>query len=135
MRPHQFHTIFAAALACSLTIGCSASVGWDKEYVCSGQEQSSAYFLGTDPATATLKQYPLNIDFHLRSDNAIVKSQLATIHTNADEVLGFSSKNLASSMNGQFDKRTGALAIIEEQQLNITGRTQHIRITGQYRCI
>lgn len=135
MRPNHLQTLAAVALACSLITGCGASAGWDKEYVCRGQEQSSAYFLDTDPTTATLKQYPLNIDFHLRANNAIVKSQSATIDTNANEVLGFSDKHPTSWMNGQFDKRTGNLTMIEEHQLKITGRTQQIRTSGQYRCI
>jgi hypothetical protein len=135
MQPTHIPTLFAVTLACALTIGCNAPEGWDKEYACSGQEQSSAYFLDADPATAILKQYPLNIDFHLRSKNAMVKSQLTTIDSNADEVVSFSGKNLTFWMNGQFDKKAGHLSIIEEHQLKITGRTQQIRTSGQYRCV
>jgi hypothetical protein len=125
---------FSAVLLSALSAGCSQSEGWDKEYACTGQEQSSAYFVDSDPASSTQKGYPLTIDFHLRSNTVMVKSALAAVDASSDEALRFSAKNKGFWINGQFDKRDGQLTVVEERTLGIAGRTQQIRTTGQYVC-
>ena len=127
-------SIFPAILLGALSAGCTQSDGWDTEYVCTGQEQSSAHFLDSDPASSTHKGYPLTIDFHLRSNTVMVKSAQVAVDASSEDALRFSSKNKGFWINGQFDKRDGQLTVVEERTLGIAGRTQQIRTTGQYVC-
>ena len=114
--------------------GCDTATGWDKEYVCEGQEQTGAYFVGDDPATATHKEYPLRVDFHVRASNALVKGYLAPIESSSDDTFKFSATNTHFRVNGQFDKRSSHLDLVEQRTLDIAGRTQQIRSTGQFAC-
>jgi len=125
---------FAALLTGVSVAGCSSAHAWEQEYACTGQEQSSAYFVGSDPASAMQREYPLTIDFHLRSGTVMVKSTLATVDAFDNEGLRFSAKNKSFWMNGQFDKRNGKLTVVDERPLEIAGRTQLVRTSGQYVC-
>jgi hypothetical protein len=126
--------LLAALLVPFLMGGCNTSDKWDKEYACDGQEQSSAYFVGDDPAGAIQKTYPLSIDFHIRAGNALVKGYLVANASSTDEALTFSATNTAFRVNGQFDKRNSHLDLVEQRTLDIAGRTQQIRTTGQFAC-
>lgn len=38
------------------------------------------------------KDYPFNIDFHLRSDTGMVRSSLVTVIPGSDDILGFETE-------------------------------------------
>jgi hypothetical protein len=114
--------------------GCGSSTHWDTELACSGQEQSSTYFLGDEGAHAVEKKYTNTIDFHLRGNNAMVKSFMAVVDTDSKDSLTFSAKNQVAWINGKFDKAEGRLMVVEGRTLMVEGKAQQIRTTGQYIC-
>ena len=114
--------------------GCGSSTHWDTELACSGQEQSSTYFLGDEGAHAVEKKYTNTIDFHLRGNNAMVKSFMAVVDTDSKDSLTFSAKNQVAWINGEFDKAEGRLMVVEGRTLMVEGKAQQIRTTGQYIC-
>lgn len=124
----------ASLLALALAAGCSSSDHWDSEFACSGQEQSIASFAGDDPASAIRKDYPITVDFHLRSRNALVKTSMTTVDSTDNQILSFSARNQSSWINGQFNQRTGELVAIDEKTLTIAGRSQQVRTSGRYLC-
>jgi hypothetical protein len=125
---------FAVLCLSVFFMGCSPVEGWEQEYACTGTEQSSAYFAGNDPASATQQDYPLTIDFHLRSDSAMVKSSRVVVESSDGGTLRFSSRNKNLWINGQFSQADGNLRVVDERSLDIAGRAQVIRTTGQYVC-
>jgi len=124
----------AASLVLVLATGCSSADGWEQEYACAGREQSSAYFAGSEPTLAMHQDYPLSIDFHLRSGTAMVKSSLVKVESTSPDAVRFSSRNKNFWINGQFDPSDGKLTVVDERSLEIAGRAQLIRTTGQYVC-
>jgi hypothetical protein len=120
-------------LALAMT-GCGSSSHWDTELACSGQEQSSTYFSGDEGAHAVEKKYTNTIDFHLRGNNALVKSFMAAIDTDSKDSMTFSAKNQVAWINGKFDKAEGRLMVVEGRTLMVEGKAQQIRTTGQYIC-
>jgi hypothetical protein len=114
--------------------GCGSSSHWDTELACSGQEQSSTYFLGEEGAHAVEKKYTNTIDFHLRGNNALVKSFMAVVDTDSKDSMTFSAKNQVAWINGKFDKAEGRLMVVEGRTLMVEGKAQQIRTTGQYIC-
>ena len=123
-----------ALLAGALLVGCGPEVGWEQEYACAGQEQSRSYFMDSDPASATQRDYPLTIDFHLRSGSALVKSALVAVDASSADALRFSARSKNFWVNGQFNKGTNQLTVVDERTLDIAGRAQVTRTTGQYVC-
>lgn len=120
-------------LALAMT-ACGSSSHWDTELACSGQEQSSTYFLGDEGVHAVEKKYTNTIDFHLRGNNAMVKSFMAAIDTDSKDNMTFSAKNQVAWINGKFDKAEGRLMVVEGRTLMVEGKAQQIRTTGQYIC-
>ncbi len=118
----------------ALLTGCKATTNWDKEYVCTGQEQSSTVFKGDDPARASEKKYPMTVDFHLRSQKVFVKTYVAPLESDTTGGLQFSGKNPTAWLSGHFEPSAGQLILVEGRNLDIAGRTQFIRTTGQYTC-
>ena len=124
----------ALALCTALLTGCNATTDWDKEYVCTGQEQSSTVFKGDDPTRAIEKKYPMAVDFHLRSQKVFVKTYVANLESDTAGGQQFSGKNPTAWLSGHFEANTGQLTLVEDRHLDIAGRTQFIRTTGQYTC-
>lgn len=124
------------ALACLgvLASGCTSKASWDKEYTCSGEEQSSAYFPKDAAAPTIQKTYPVTIDFHVRSNSAFIKSHVAALDSTPEGTLRFSTRGPQTWITGQFDPRSGTLTAIEGRALTIAGQTQQIRTSGQYTC-
>lgn len=123
-----------ALLAGALLVGCGAEVGWEQEYACAGQEQSRSNFMDSDPGSATQRDYPLTIDFHLRSGSALVKSALVGVDASSAQELRFSARSKNFWVNGRFDKGNNQLTVVDERSLDIAGRAQVTRTTGQYVC-
>ncbi len=122
------------ALAPLLLAACSPEAQWDQEFACHGQEQSVSYF-AQDAARAPIhKAYPLSVDFHVRSGTALVKGASVTLETTDADTLHLRSHHGGLWLNGQLDRRTGQLLLVEERTLAITGGTQTIRTTGQFVC-
>lgn len=128
------HALTISVLAALLLAGCNSPVSWDQEYACSGQEQSSSSFPADAAGVATQKNYPMTIDFHLRAQNAMVKAQLISVESTKGDIVSFSARNPSSWISGQFDKRDGKLSVVEEVTLQLSGRTQQVRTSGQYVC-
>lgn len=122
------------ALISLLLVGCNQSTLWDNEYICNGQEQSSSYFVDADPTQSIRKNYSSAIDFHLRANHAIVRSYLTTIDSTSADSLSFSGKNQASWISGQFNQSNGQLVLVEGRVLEIAGRQQQIRTSGEFKC-
>lgn len=133
-RSHSLLPAMAVTIASLILMGCNQPALWDTEYSCSGQEQSSAYFVDSDAMKVIQKSYPITIDFHLRAGHAIVRSYLTSIDSKADSEFSFSAKNNYSWVSGQFDQKNGQLALVEGRVLEIAGRQQQTRTTGQYLC-
>lgn len=126
---YQFATVGATLL---MVVGCNDQSPWDKEYACSGQERSSTYVQG-QPNNE--KVYPIDIDFHIRSDLALVKSYQVRMNSVAGDQMNFSSKTGAFWVSGSFEPKTGALEIVEGRSIAIDGIPQETRISGRYRCV
>jgi hypothetical protein len=122
------------ALCVLATAGCNPSLNWDREYACSGQERSST--LQDIPASSERfeKIYPIEIDFHLRSDFALVKSYQVKQDTTPGNPLTFSSRSPALWVSGSFDIKSGELILTEGRSLVVDGKKQETMISGQYHC-
>lgn len=125
--------LFFSAL-CAVTAGCDQLNTWDTEFECTGKEQSIATFVGDAPDKAIRKDYPFNIDFHLRGVTGMVRSSLVTVIPGSDDMVRFEAKGVNVWVKGQFDKRSNALSVVEERTLDVESRQQHVRLTGQYFC-
>lgn len=132
--PFRFRTVSALLLVAGLVAGCNEPVQWDREYTCTGHEQSISSFAGDDPTMANRKTYPQTIDFHLRLPGALVKSRQVSVDSTTDGVISFSAREPTAWMAGHFHPQTGELDVIDEKVLTIAGRTQQIRTSGQYSC-
>ncbi len=130
----RFRAVSALLLVAGLVAGCNEPVQWDREYACTGHEQSISSFAGDDPAMAQRKTYPQTIDFHLRLPGALVKSRQVSVDSTTDGVISFSAREPTTWMEGHFHPQTGELDVIDEKVLTIAGRTQQIRTSGQYSC-
>lgn len=119
---------------CAAAAGCDTSEPWDAEFDCRGQEQSVAAFAGDAPDKAVRKDYPFNIDFHLRAHTAMVRSSLVKVSPGSDGMLRFDAKGNHVWVSGQFEPRSDRLSLVEERTLTIEGRRQQVRTTGQYVC-
>lgn len=127
-------TLFAASFFAVLAAAGSPAHALETEYTCTGQEQTRAYFVGDDPASATPREYPLTIDFHLRSGTVMFKSASVALESSDGDVVHFGAKSKTFWINGQFSKSDGKLSVVDERTLEIAGRTQRVRTTGQYVC-
>jgi hypothetical protein len=129
-----FRAVSALLFVTALVAGCNQPVQWDREYACTGQEQSISSFAGDDQAMANRKTYPQTIDFHLRLPGALVKSRRVSVDSTTDGVVSFSAREPTAWMAGHFHPQTGELDVIDEKVLQIAGRDQQIRTSGQYSC-
>lgn len=130
----SFYPIVAVLLVGVTVAGCGSDVGWEQEYACTGQEQSRSYFPGSDPSSAIQRDYPLTIDFHLRSGSALVKSALVSVDASSADAMRLSARSKEFWISGQFNKSDNRLTLVDERTLNIAGQTQLVRTTGQYVC-
>jgi hypothetical protein len=119
---------------CAVTAGCNRAEPWDAEFDCRGHEQSIATFTGDAPDKAVRKDYPFSIDFHLRANTGMVRSSLVKVIDNEGDLVRFEAKGVNVWVNGQFDRHSQALSLVEERLLEIEGRQQQVRLTGQYVC-
>lgn len=124
----------ALLLLSACAAGCDQTQAWDTEFHCVGQEESIATFLNEAPDKAMRKTYPHNIDFHLRSGTAMVRSALVKVDDTSAAVMHFEARNGAVWMGGQFDQQSQRLSLVEERTLELEGRPQQVRISGQYQC-
>jgi hypothetical protein len=129
-----FRTASALLLVAGLIAGCTEPVQWDREYACTGHEQSISSFAGDDQAMANRKTYPQTIDFHLRLPGALVKSRPVSVDSTTDGVISFSAREPTAWIAGHFHLQTGELDVIDEEVLTIAGRAQQNRTSGQYSC-
>lgn len=132
-------TVVALLPVLVLLGGCNrASLRWDLEYACVGQEQARSHFVDAEATTAITKTYPSSVDFHVRLKKAFVKTYSADVTAGADAAesptLSFGMRGPQAWINGQYDRQTGTLTLIEERTLQISGRTQRVLTSGQYRC-
>ncbi len=127
------HALAAVLCVAALAAGCNVAPGGEEQFACSGQEQVSSLFVGDDAATAIQKAHPARLDINLRSQKVFAKGYAAQ-YSEDGPVLSFAIKGEAAWLNGQLDRRTGALTLIEERTLGIAGRTQQVRTSGQYVC-
>ena len=114
--------------------GCGAQSAWDREYACSGQEQSSTTYEGGPAGPSFRKQYPITIDFHIRSDSALVKSHQTRIETLDSGVMNLTFAGPSSSMSGRFEPKDNALQLVETRYLVVDGRKHEVHTSGQYLC-
>ncbi len=91
-------------------------------------------FVGDAPDKAVRKNYPFNIDFHLRGYMGMVRSSLVTVSPGPEDMVRFEAKEVNVWVKGQFDKHSNELSVVEDRTLDIEGRQQHVRLTGQYFC-
>ena len=90
--------------------------------------------MGDASDKAIRKEYPFNIDFHLRGSTGMVRSSLVTVSPGSEDTVRFEAEGVNVWVKGQFDKRSKALSVVEDRTLDIEGRQQHVRLTGQYLC-
>lgn len=91
-------------------------------------------FVGDAPDKAIRKDYPFNIDFHLRGDTGMVRSSLVTFMPGSNDMVRFEADGVKVWVRGKFDKRSKELSVIEDRTLDVEGRQQHVRLSGQYFC-
>ncbi len=126
---------FIGASLCALAAtACNSSLNWDQEYACSGQERSNTHMDVHTPSERFEKTYPIEIDFHLRSDSAMVKSYQVKRDATPGNPMTFRSRSPALWVSGSFDAKSGELILIEGRSLVVDGKKQENTISGQYRC-
>lgn len=123
-----------AALCVLAATACNSSLHWDREYACRGQERSSTHMDVHTQSERFEKTYPIEIDFHLRSDSAMVKSYPVKRDAAPGNPMTFSSRSPALWVSGSFDIKSGELILIEGRSLVVDGKKQENMISGQYRC-
>lgn len=123
-----------ASLCVLVATACNSSLNWDREYACSGQERSSIRTDVRTPSERFEKTYPIEIDFHLRSDSAMVKSYPVKRDARTGNPMTFSARSPALWVSGSFDAKSGELILIEGRSLVVDGKKQENMISGQYRC-
>jgi hypothetical protein len=128
----------AVVAAASLLSACTASVPWDREYACSGQEQSRAFSASDAAPVPQRKEYVASVRFNVRSGYAMVKSRLVPVDAETDatrdETIHFRKIGPTGWIAGQFDEKANQLLLVEEQTLTVAGKPQQVRTTGQYVC-
>lgn len=80
------------------------------------------------------KTYPITVDFHIRSDMALVKSHQVTLQSQSGGAWIFRAQGPTSWASGSFDSHSGALSLVEGQVLIVDGTAQETRTAGQYAC-
>lgn len=123
-----------AALCVLAATACDSSLNWDREYACNGQERSSTRMDVHALSERFEKTYPIEIDFHLRSDSALVKSYPVKRDATPGNPMTFSSRSPALWVSGSFDIKSGELILMEGRSLVVDGKKQENRISGQYHC-
>lgn len=125
-----------SALTLSLVVltGCPASAAWDHEYLCQGLERSTTHLQAHPETEVYEKNYPIAIDFHVRSGSALVKSHQVALQGPSEGVWAFHSKSPSSWASGSFNDQSGTLSLIENRVLFVDGVAQETRTTGQYAC-
>lgn len=122
-------------IAAFVLAGCSSETPWEREYACVGSESASAYFIDDVAPSATIqREYPLTIDFHLRSGGAVVKSAQVAAAPMQTGGIQLSAKAPGFWLNGRFNEADHTLQVVDERTLQVAGRTQQVRTTGQYVC-
>jgi hypothetical protein len=121
-------------IALTLT-GCWSSDGWDKEYLCKGQERLTTHLQGHPQFENYEKKYAAEIDFHVRVDAVLVKTHQAKIRTVSDKLLAFQTSSESASVNGTFDATAGSLVLQESRTLVMDGTPQSMRVAGNYTCV
>lgn len=119
---------------CVLLTGCNRVGAWDQEYACQGQEQVTTHFVEPADGTDAKKDYPMNIDFHVRGGQVLIKTYAAPIADPSANRLAFSVKGPMVWLNGAFDPQTHALTLVEERLLDTPLGRQSIRSTGSFQC-
>lgn len=127
----NFRQIAILGVTAIVISGCNSQESWDKEYVCSGQERSSTY-LKDHPNNE--KVYPNAVDFHIRSNLALVKSYQVSLTVVNEDQFNFNSKTGANWASGNFASATGILDLVEGRTIVVDGVSQETRITGRYNC-
>lgn len=118
-----------------LLAACESSGLADEEFSCAGQEQSS-FALGQAGAPASIsKSYPLTIDFHLRGDRVLVRSQSVPAASHSGSVRHFESSSERAWIKGQFDAGTRELRLLEQRRLAVDGIDQNVLTSGRYHCV
>jgi hypothetical protein len=127
----------AAALGLALLAlsGCEFSEQWDREYACQGVERSTLHMQAHPESENYAKVYPMAIDFHIRANFAMVKSQQVPLQQSADKQFAFQVVHPDSRMAGSFNAQTGALSVVEARTLLVDGTPQEARTSGQYHCV
>ena len=64
----------------------------------------------------------------------MVRSSLVTVSPGPDDTLRFEAKGVNVWVSGQFDNRSNGLSVVEDRTLDIEGRQQQVRLSGQYVC-
>jgi hypothetical protein len=126
-------SIFPLA-TCFVLSACGVNGSWDKEYSCVGEESSAAGFADPKAASPTQKSYSLTIDFHLRGEQALVKTYTTQIDDASAEQLSFHARDADNWLNGTFDKHAGELTLIEERQLDTPLGRQSVRSASHFKC-
>ena len=133
-QPLTFLTWSATVAIGMVLAGCSADRFWDQEFICQGQEQTDASFADPAVASASSKTYPLSVDFHLRGEQALVKTYSAHIDDVKAAPLRFGVKGPLAWLQGTFDKQSNELLLSEERQLDTPLGQQSVRSSGRFLC-
>lgn len=123
--------IWLAALALS---ACQPGAPWDQEFTCKGEEQSLATFDKSTDGASVNKSYPLSIDFHIRGQQAVVKTFTPHIEQTNAGVLSFAVQNQVARLTGTFNTDTRVLELVEERHLQTPLGAQTVRSSGRFIC-
>jgi hypothetical protein len=129
------HAFALSTLVAATLAGCSSETPWEREYACTGNESASSFFVDDGAQGSTFqREYPLTIDFHLRSGGAVVKSAQVAAAPMPSGVVQLSAKGPGFWLNGRFTEADRTLQVVDERTLQVAGRTQQVRTTGQFVC-
>lgn len=123
--------IWLVALALS---ACHPGAPWDQEFTCSGEEQSLTAFDNPTDGASVNKTYPLSVDFHIRGQQAVVKTFTPHIEQSSPGVLSFGVQNQVARLNGTFNTQTQVLELVEERYLQTPLGAQTARSSGRFVC-
>ena len=133
MNTRHCHT-WTALLGAFVLAACHPGTPWDQEYTCSGEEQNFTAFDNPNDGASVNKTYPLSVDFHIRGQQAVVKTFTPPIEQSSPGVLSFAVQNQVARLNGTFNTQTQVLELAEERYLQTPLGTQTARSSGRFVC-
>lgn len=127
-------TYFAALVFGAGLMGCNTPVAKNSEFSCNGEEQSQGSYVQAGSMRPIQTNYPIEIDFHIEKEVALIKTYVAQIVSDDGNILRFAIDGGDNWLRGQFDRRDNSLNFLTRQTLSMGHDSLQIQLGGQYVC-